>query len=52
MSKYCPILKRKVNYLYCEDCDERKCEEIATTKERKERRKVKYDFLFEKEEKE
>lgn len=25
MSKYCPILKRNVVYLFCMDCSEKEC---------------------------
>ena len=27
MAKYCPVLKRKVTYLDCQDCEEKECEE-------------------------
>lgn len=27
MAKYCPILNRKVTYICCQECEERKCEE-------------------------
>lgn len=29
MSKYCPIIKDKVTYMFCEDCDELKCRRSA-----------------------
>lgn len=29
MSKYCPILKERVVYLQCMDCDEKKCQTIS-----------------------
>lgn len=25
MSKYCPIVKKRVIYQFCEDCEEKKC---------------------------
>ena len=25
MSKYCPIVKHKVTYQFCDDCDEKEC---------------------------
>jgi hypothetical protein len=30
MSKYCPILNRKVVYLVCLECDEKICQEKTT----------------------
>ena len=53
MGKYCPIVKRKVTYLDCMECDERKCEEISRgeeRKERKEKRREKHSALYQKKE--
>ena len=27
MSKYCPIVERKITYQFCQDCDDRVCEQ-------------------------
>lgn len=31
MSKYCPIVNRKVIYQFCEDCESKICKENNTT---------------------
>lgn len=28
MSKYCPIMERKVTYQFCQDCDNHVCEDV------------------------
>lgn len=30
MSKYCPLLGRKVVYLECQECEDRVCEQAGT----------------------
>lgn len=30
MSVYCPIVKRKVPYIFCEDCDDKPCKKTKT----------------------
>lgn len=30
MSKYCPLLGRKVVYLECQECEEKVCEQAGT----------------------
>lgn len=52
MGRYCPMLKGQANYLMCQECDERRCEEMKRDKEREERRREKYwDFGKEREKK-
>lgn len=37
MAKYCPVLKEKVVYLICEECEEKACKIPYTEKKDKER---------------
>lgn len=38
MAKYCPVSKRKVTYLDCQDCEEKECKEPHLAGENNERK--------------
>lgn len=42
MSKFCPIVNRKVTYQFCQDCDDKICrkQEIKKNKDNQERKGV------------